>query len=187
MKPVHGWLIAALVLVIVVVASGWWLQAGREAGTVAEAASPLSRPAVQLPPSTPPEVAAEPAVPARDVPLPPLPDTTANAADTMSAARLNGDAREPALVRDVELDAPTAAELADPEAYQRYEARQNQRFYDAYVKAAGTEIPQIQDAIARARASGMSEEQIREGEEKLKRIQAMRDQIQAEHPPTATP
>jgi hypothetical protein len=82
---------------------------------------------------------------------------------------------------------PTAAELADPEAYQRYENRQNQRLYKAYVKAADDEIPQLQQDIARARREGMSEEQLKEGEEKLRRIQAMRDQLQADHPATATP
>ena len=103
----------------------------------------------------------------------------------MSEAREHGDARAPAIVRSPEREAPTAAELADPEAYQRYEARQNQRLYSDYVKAADEAVPQLQKDIDRARREGLPEEEIRKGEEKLRRIQAMRDQLRADHPDVA--
>ncbi|MCD6061847.1 MAG: hypothetical protein K0S16_2158 [Moraxellaceae bacterium] len=50
------------------------------------------------------------------------------------------------------------------------------------MKAADTEIPKLQADIERARRAGLPPEQIAEGEEKLRRIQAMRDQLQADNP-----
>ena len=79
-------------------------------------------------------------------------------------------------------DKATAAELADPKLYAEYEARQNMRLYKGFVKAAETEIPRLQQDIAKAKASGLSPEQIAEGEEKLRRIQQMRDQLASQHP-----
>ena len=60
------------------------------------------------------------------------------------------------------------------------------RFYGnldkGYVKAAEVEIPRLQADIAKAKAMGLKPEQIAEGEEKLRRIQQMRDQLASEHP-----
>lgn len=185
----RGLLWLGLALVLGVVALGVWLR-GNEvvpaaAPVTASSAAPSYLPGQgsSLPPAT--SVAAP--LPGQDSPLAPLPETRIDAVASMSEARQHGDAREPAVVRDAPREMPTAAELADPEAYQRYENRQNQRLYKAYVKAADDEIPQLQQDIARARREGMSEEQLKEGEEKLRRIQAMRDQLQADHPATATP
>ena len=75
--------------------------------------------------------------------------------------------------------------MASPEGYGNYESRQNQRLYSAYVKAAGDEIPRLQEQISRARREGIPADEISKGEEKLRRIQAMRDQLQADHPEAA--
>ena len=50
------------------------------------------------------------------------------------------------------------------------------------MKAAEVEIPRLQADIAKAKAMGLKPEQIAEGEEKLRRIQQMRDQLASEHP-----
>ncbi|MDQ8036216.1 MAG: hypothetical protein REI12_02265 [Pedobacter sp.] len=160
---------------------GFWLRGEGGASPAFTASAQGEKPAANtmtsaLPPLQPlPVQTAGP-----DVSLPELPATTTPAAESMGNAREYGDARQPALQRDAPREAPTAAELADPAAYQRYEARQNQRLHRAYVKAADAEIPRLQQDIAQARAQGMTPEQIAEGEEKLRRIQAMRDQLQAE-------
>jgi len=84
-------------------------------------------------------------------------------------------------------DAATPEELADPEAYQRYEARQNLRVYRDYVKAADTELPKLRAQVSAGRAGGLTPEQLREGEEKLRRIEDMRNQLLGDHPELSAP
>lgn len=169
----------SLLLVIAVVALGFWLRSDvREVIKTADAKVPSAIAMTRLPdtqavPVLPPLQSAE-----RDSPLPEVAPSEVDAVVALNEARLHGDARAPMVVRDAPQPSPSAAELADPEAYQHYEQRQNQRLHKAYVQAADSEIPKLQQDIARARNAGLSEEQIREGEEKLRRIQAMRDQLQ---------
>lgn len=171
----------SLLLVLAVVALGFWLRSDvRDVMKTADEKTPSSAiAATQLPPRLEPSVLPPLQSPERDSPLPEVAPSQVDAVVALSEARLHGDARAPMVVRDAPQPAPSAAELADPEAYQHYEQRQNQRLHKAYVQAADSEIPQLQQDIARARSEGLSEEQIREGEEKLRRIQAMRDQLQA--------
>ncbi|HQV22212.1 MAG: hypothetical protein H6996_11895 [Moraxellaceae bacterium] len=118
-----------------------------------------------------------------DSPLLPMPTSNVDAAKSMAEAMKNGDPRMPPLDKTPDQqEKATAAELADPKLYAQYEARQNMRLYKGYVKAADAEIPRLQQDIAKAKASGMTPEQIAEGEEKLRRIQQMRDQLASQHP-----
>lgn len=174
-------ILAVLVIAVVVVAGRWLLsspgtgsrQTGEQVMTMGPEGSPVVRPDGLSSP-----------VPGRgDVPLPhqaELPQV--DAVDSLRRAREEGDARAPAVARSPERESPTAAELADPDAYQRYEARQNERLYRSYVKSAESEIPKLQDQIARGRQGGLTPEQIAEGEEKLRRIEAMRNQLMSDHP-----
>lgn len=183
----NRWLLLGLVLVVaLVIAAGRLLWTGEEgADSVAPVAQaplrpigdtrlPVLPPAGEVPPPLP--------LPTQDSPITPIPESTVDAAESMARAMEHGDPQAPRVVRDAPREAPTAAELADPKAYQQYEARQNQRLYSQYIKAADTEIPRLQADIERARAAGLPPEQIAEGEEKLRRIQAMRDQLQADNP-----
>lgn len=184
MMNTNRWLLLGLaVLVLVVIVGGRLLwndeSAVGAAGPVTQGEGPAPYGGSQLPVlTTAGTVASTP--PGTDPPLPPMPVSTVDAAESMSRANEHGDPSAPPIVRDAPREAPTAAELADPSAYQRYEARQTQRLYSEYVKAADNEIPRLQADIARARAAGLPPEQIAEGEEKLRRIQAMRDQLKAE-------
>ncbi|HEX5361761.1 MAG TPA: hypothetical protein VFW49_11890 [Fluviicoccus sp.] len=118
-----------------------------------------------------------------DSPLLPLEPSTVDAAVSMRESFLHGDPNAPKVVHDATpQEQATPEELADPKLYAQFEARQNMRLYKGYVAAAETEIPRLQQDIAKAKAMGLSKEQIAEGEEKLRRIQAMRDQLLSEHP-----
>lgn len=179
--------VAIVVLVAMVVIAGRLLKGEGSPATVATAspmrATPQQLP-VLLPSGTP--VPTPPAT--HDSPLPPAPVSTVDAAESMKEAYEHGDPAAPPVVRDtVQREAPTAAELADPKAYQRYEARQNQHLYGEYVKAADSEIPRLQADIDRARAAGLPPEQIAKGEEKLRRIQAMKEQLQSTQGATPAP
>lgn len=188
MKTSHL-VLAAFVLVMLAVVVGSRLLLDDASAPPAEDASAGPRPldSQQLP-ALPPSGVAEQAPPAgSDTPLPPLPESTVDAAVSMKQALEHGDPAAPPVVRDAPAEKATAAELADPKAYQQYEARQSQRLYNQYVKAANDEIPRLQADIERARAAGLPPEQLAEGEEKLRRIQAMRDQLQAEKGATPAP
>jgi hypothetical protein len=106
-----------------------------------------------------------------------------DAVQSMAETREHGDPRTPPLdtVEEVR-EKPTSAELDDPKGYTRYEARQNAKVYKAYVASADKEIPALQSDIERAKKEGFSPEQIKIVEEKVKRIQEMRDQLKVQHP-----
>ena len=114
--------------------------------------------------------------------LPPSPPQL-SAADSMAATRQHGDSQAPPIgSADAVRDLPTAAELADPKAYQAYEARQTKRVYASYVKAVDTELPILRGDIARGRALGIAPEEIAKAEDKARRLEQMRAQLLQEHP-----
>ncbi len=98
----------------------------------------------------------------------------------------NGDPRTPPLVRSEDLrELPSAAELADPDLYQQYEKRQNQKVYASFASAATQKITELETMIARAEADGLPPEQIQEGREKLEGLRNQRDEILQAHPEVA--
>lgn len=183
MKRGHVLGLAGVLFLISVVVLGLWLRGDETTAAAPVAESVKAVAPVRSAMSVPVQETAVPVIPAQDSALPAAPEWQADAIQSMSNARERGDARQPALQRDTPREMPTAQELADPDAYQRYEARQNERLHKAYVKAADAEIPRLQKDIAQAHKAGMSPEQIAEGEEKLRRIQTMRDQLQASGAP----
>jgi len=116
------------------------------------------------------------------VALPPV-DSSAPAWISMADARENGDARTPPIQRDAETrNAPTAAELADPQAYQQYENNQHARLLGNFVAAAATELPKLQADLERGRAAGIPQEQLAKVEEKIARIQKLSADIVKNQP-----
>jgi hypothetical protein len=107
-----------------------------------------------------------------------------SAAQSLAGTR-DGDPRTPPIIHAQPgkvQEMPSAAELADPKAYQQYEARQNMRLYADYVQAADEEMPRLRDDIARAREMGIPPDQIAKGEEKLRKIGEMQAQLLNAHP-----
>lgn len=116
------------------------------------------------------------------VPLPPV-DSRAPAWISMADARENGDPRTPPIQRDAETrTAPTAAELADPQAYRQYEASQHARLLGNFVAAAATELPKLQADLERGRAAGIPQDQLAKVEEKIARIKRLSDGIVKDQP-----
>lgn len=100
------------------------------------------------------------------------PPVAADAAQSLVQALQHGDDRSPPIARDsTPAEGPTAAELADPAAYHRYENRQQARLYRAYQTEATIALGDMQRDIARARAQGLAPELIAEGEEKQRRLE----------------
>jgi hypothetical protein len=96
----------------------------------------------------------------------------------MADARLHGDPRTPPLARTAAAGAgPSAAQLADPQAYRAYQAGQDARVMAAFASAAQLEVPRLQADVERARTSGIPEAQIARVEEKIRRLEQLRREI----------
>lgn len=122
------------------------------------------------------EVALElpPAEPER-VPLPPVDDSTP-AWLAMAEAREHGDPRTPPVVHDApEVQVrPSAAQLADPQAYHQFEQGQHARLLASFAAAARDEVPRLRADVERGRAAGVPEAELAKMEEKIRRIEALR-------------
>ncbi len=95
----------------------------------------------------------------------------------------DGDARTPPIARDTQApQAAAAAELADPQAYQRYEARQNMRLYSSFVQQAELEVPRLKADVARGIELGIAPDKIAVVQDKIKRLEAMQTQLKHDHP-----
>ncbi|CUI05851.1 hypothetical protein [Massilia antarctica] len=105
------------------------------------------------------------------------------AAHSMAQTRAYGDPEAPPIAVDVPARArPTAEELADPKAYQAFEARQNAQVMAAYVKAVDEELPRLREDIARGRSMGIAADKIAKAEEKARGLESMRAQLLKDHP-----
>lgn len=103
--------------------------------------------------------------------------------ESLREARLNGDSRTPPLNQSRQRDElPSAEQLQDPELYQQYERRQQQRMYRAYVEASKIKVAELEKMIERGRREGISAEQIAFAEQKAQGIQQMAEQLQQQHP-----
>lgn len=122
-------------------------------------------------------------VPGKDPLLPVVPIQVEDAAVSMAAAREHGDPMAPPIKHEADTrEKASPEELADPDLYAKYEARQDRRLKQAYVKAAGPQLDQLEQDVAKARASGVDPKKIREGEEKIERLRAMREQLLQKDP-----
>ncbi|MDM5182090.1 hypothetical protein PO883_33500, partial [Massilia sp. DJPM01] len=98
--------------------------------------------------------------------------------DSMADARRHGDARMPPLAPSTRAGSgPSAALLADPQAYRAYEARQDARVLAAFASAAELEVPRLQADVERARAAGIPAAQIARVEAKIRRLEQLRREI----------
>lgn len=93
-----------------------------------------------------------------------------------------GDPRTPPIGRSPPREMPTEAELADPEKYVMYEARQERKLKRSYVVEAEKYTQQLRSDIERGKAMGIPPAEIAKVQEKVRRIEAMRAQLLAEDP-----
>lgn len=98
--------------------------------------------------------------------------------NSLADARLNGDPRTPPIVRStVEREMPTSEELADPELYQEYETRQNQKVYRSFYSASKNKLAEMEKLMEQARSQGVPDDKLREGDEKIAKMKAMRKKL----------
>ncbi|GAA3918426.1 hypothetical protein [Litoribacillus peritrichatus] len=94
-------------------------------------------------------------------------------------SRLNGDDRTPNITPvDDRLDLPNEEQLTQPEQYLSYETDQTKKVYQAFLAAAPEKINRLQESIQEAEAAGMPDHEIEVAREKVRRIQAMSQELQ---------
>ncbi|MDQ1920073.1 hypothetical protein [Massilia pseudoviolaceinigra] len=168
----------ALVAALVVAAGASWLARPHAAAPAAPLADRAGVPPVAAPPQAARAAQAAGAgwfgEVARAAPVPaPVP-----AAESMADARRHGDTRTPPLAPPTAAGAgPTAAQLADPRAYQAYQAGQDARIMAAFANAAQLEVPRLRADVERARAAGLPAAQIAGVEAKIRRLEQLRHEI----------
>lgn len=125
----------------------------------------------------PATAASTPVPPRGDSPLLPT-ESYRDASQSIQDSYVHGDKRMPPIERSSETEAPTEAELNNPEQYKQYETRQTRRVYQAYLKATDAELPRLQQQLEQGKQSGIAADELAKMEEKIRRIRDMRGQVQ---------
>lgn len=97
---------------------------------------------------------------------------------SMAEARSQGDPRTPPLQRAPAQPGPTAGQLADPQAYRRFEQDQHARVLGAFAAAVQDEAPRLRADIERGRAAGVDAAALARAEAKLERLERLRRGIE---------
>jgi hypothetical protein len=101
---------------------------------------------------------------------------------SMAAARLYGDHRTPPIERSAKTRVmPTQQELDNPDLYSEYEARNKPKVYKSFYRASEKKLEMMEALVEQGRKNGASEKNIREGEEKIAAMKAMRLKLEKEH------
>ncbi|MGB1220813.1 MAG: hypothetical protein ACPG43_04695 [Alcanivoracaceae bacterium] len=195
-------LVLAVVLVMSVAAAMVGVRVYLQAPEADSAAPVAAEPAMDKPadtataPVSAPQVApAEELAPEAEPPVASTPEPLQqwqpdpDAVQSLRRSMEEGDPRAPPIARqESEREMPTEEELADPDLYLQYETRQQQKVYASFVQASEKKISDLKKMIDRARAEGsVSPEQLAEGEEKLRRLEEMREKLLQENPELADP
>ncbi len=101
---------------------------------------------------------------------------------SLRGAREFGDPRTPPIGRSEPGEQATPEELADPQKYAEFEARQERKIKRAYVVEAAKYVAQLRADIERGKAMGIPADEIAKVEEKARRIEAMRASLLAADP-----
>ncbi|EDY86860.1 conserved hypothetical protein [gamma proteobacterium HTCC5015] len=104
--------------------------------------------------------------------------------ESLRAAR-DGDARTPPIKRSDPRELPTPEELADPELYSQYEERHRKALLAGFVNASTPKIEQLEKLLEDGKQHGMTEEAIREAQEKIDKLKETRDQMLRDEPDLA--
>lgn len=103
--------------------------------------------------------------------------------NSLRASLDTGDPRAPAIGESLPRATPEPSVLDRPDLYEDFEASQEKKLYRAYVAAALEKEAWLEQEIENARGTGLSDAQLREGTEKLRRIREMRAALEAETAP----
>lgn len=102
--------------------------------------------------------------------------------DIFTDSITKGDTRTPPIIRQAPEEQPSQEELEDPDKYHSFQTKQRQKVLISYLKAAQPKLDYLRKAIAEGERLGISEEQLREGKTKIRKIEEMVEQVKANNP-----
>lgn len=110
------------------------------------------------------------------------PDSIESARQSMSTSLSQGDSRTPELAPQFEREKPSADVLADPARYSEYELGQTKKVAAIYLSMLG-QIPILRARIDAAKSAGSkTDEEIAEAEDALAKLEALKREIELNHP-----
>lgn len=110
------------------------------------------------------------------------PEKIESALQSMSTSLSQGDSRTPELAPQFEREKPSAEVLADPARYSEYELAQTKKIAAIYLSMLG-QIPILRARIDAAKSAGSkTDEEIAEAEEALAKLEALKRDIELNHP-----
>jgi len=104
------------------------------------------------------------------------------AINSLEFARLNGDSRSPPINHRVPSQRANQQQINDPDQYNAYQADKKKQLIRHYVEAAQTKIDRLKEQVKKAKERGLPAEQLAEGEEKIKKLEEMVEQLNLQYP-----
>ncbi len=104
------------------------------------------------------------------------------AISSLEFARLNGDSRSPPIQHRVLNQRANSQQLNDPDQYSNYQANKKTQLVRHYVEAAQPKIDRLKEQVKQAKEKGLPPEQLAEGEEKIKKLEEMVEQLKLQYP-----
>ncbi len=104
------------------------------------------------------------------------------AINSLEFARLNGDSRSPPINHRVPSQRANQQQINDPDQYNAYQADKKKQLVRHYVEAAQPKINRLKEQVKAAKEKGLPAEQLAEGEEKIKKLEEMVEQLRLQYP-----
>lgn len=182
--------VAAIAAIALCVFAGiwWWLSSASDTSkqsavktsqTSPDSATPLNSDTKSKPVAAPQKKATTPD--ATEAALS-APDSIESARQSMSTSLSQGDSRTPELAPQFEREKPSADVLADPALYSEFELGQTKKIASIYLSMLG-QIPILRARIDAAKSAGSkTDEEIAEAEDALAQLEALKREIELNHP-----
>ncbi len=181
--------IAAIAGLVLCVSAGVWWLLSSQTDSSKQAPANTSQPTPTIPATSNSASLAKPVEPQQnatphdssETPLS-APEKIESALQSMSTSLSQGDSRTPELAPQFEREKPSAEVLADPARYSEYELAQTKKIAAIYLSMLG-QIPILRARIDAAKSAGSkTDEEIAEAEEALAKLEALKRDIELNHP-----
>ncbi len=104
------------------------------------------------------------------------------AINSLEFSRLNGDSRSPPINHRVPSQRANQQQLNDPDQYNAYQADKKKQLIRHYVEVAQPKIDRLKEQVKTAKERGLPAEQLAEGEDKIKKLEEMVEQLKLQYP-----
>jgi len=104
------------------------------------------------------------------------------AISSLEFARLNGDSRSPPINHRVLNQRASQQQIDDPDQYANYQTSKKRQLIRNYIEVAQPKIDHLIEQVKAAKEKGLPAEQLAEGEDKIKKLEEMIEQLKLQYP-----